>query len=225
MNTNENNKCDPVYTTDFVRPGHLYLWDNFKGSFSKEQIIVDCYFPVSSFLNKCQVLAQQHYTKIISFIMECFVLFHHHRLEVTVIRRVFLVHSPFHQALSSHLLSSTMFSHSSPLFITPSLTAFLHLSHGRRLCLLPRTPHSMYLLGILSPFILLTCPNHLSHLPSIFPSKGSSFKLSFMTSFLIMSLFVTPILSLRNLILLGCILFSSVGFMALVSALYVGIGI
>merc|ERR1712002_951278 len=112
----------------------------------------------------------------------------------------------FHSALSCTVTLACSKVH--PLSFKASLTPSNHTLFGLPLPLLPSTPDANTIFANLSSSIRSTCPNHLrTHLSTLSDKSFCTPTLLLISSFLILSLIVTPHILLKHLISLHLIFF------------------
>src|SRR6201990_768577 len=130
----------------------------------------------------------------------------------------------FHSFLSS--VNRTPSSQFFPLSLNSSLILLIQLPLGLPLSLTPSTSETNTFLANLSSFILQTCPNHLSLLCSALSTKLFLHShISFILTFLTLSLLLTPQTALRPFISKTSIFFLFLAFNLHTSLPYITTGI
>src|SRR5678816_2468848 len=111
------------------------------------------------------------------------------------------------------------------LFIIATLTLSLHLTLGLPTLLLPSDIHSRYFLGTRCSSTLLTCPYHRSCPLSTSSTTLLTPKFALSSSFLFLSLLVTPLISHNTCISHAPNLLFALALKAQASCPYVSIGL
>src|ERR1044072_442237 len=132
---------------------------------------------------------------------------------------------PFQRLLSIHISDASTSCTLLPLLTIAAFTLSLHLTLGLPTLLLPSGIHSRYLLGTLCSSILLTWPYHRSCALSTISTTPLTPKSALTSSFLFLSLLVTPLINLKTRISHASNLLFALVLRAQASCPYISIGL